>query len=64
MTVNIDMNKAFDKIKWNFLLDILHKLGFHPQWINWIRLCISISSFSKLLNESSYGFFSVSRRLR
>jgi hypothetical protein len=64
IAVNIDMENAFDKIEWNFLLAIRRKLGFHPQWINWIRLCISTSSFSILLNGSSYGFFSPSRGLR
>jgi len=43
MAVNIDMEKAFDKMEWNFLLVILQKLGFHAKWINWIRLCISTS---------------------
>jgi hypothetical protein len=64
MAVNIDMEKAFDKMEWSFLLAILTKLGFHPQWINWIRLCISTSYFSVLLNGSPFGFFSPSRGLR
>jgi hypothetical protein len=34
MAVNIDMEKAFDKMEWSFLLGILTKLGFHPTWIN------------------------------
>jgi len=64
MTVNIDMEKAFDKMEWNFLLAILHKLGFHPTWINWIRICISTTSFSVLLNGSPFSLFSPSRGLR
>jgi hypothetical protein len=55
--------KAFDKMEWNFLFSILHKLGFHAKWINWIRLCISTSSFSVLLNGSSFGHFTPSRGL-
>jgi len=64
MTVNIDMEKAFDKMEWSFLLAILTKLGFHSKWINWIRLYISTSSFSVLLNGSPFGLFSPSRGLR
>jgi hypothetical protein len=60
MTVNIDMEKAFDKIEWSFLLAILTKLGFHPTWI---KLCILTSSFSILLNGSPFGLFSPSRGL-
>jgi hypothetical protein len=64
MAINLDMEKAFDKMEWSFLLAILQKLGFHSRWINWIRLCISTSSFSVLLNGSLFGLFSPSRGLR
>jgi len=64
IAVNIDMEKAFDKMEWSFLLAILQKLGFHPTWINWIRICISTTSFSVLLNRSPFGLFSLSRGLR
>jgi hypothetical protein len=36
MAVNIDMEKAFDKMEWDFLLSIMEKLAFHPKWINLI----------------------------
>jgi hypothetical protein len=61
MAINIDMENAFDKMEWNFLLAILQKLGFQPTWISWIRICISTTSFSVLLNGSPFGFFSYSR---
>jgi len=64
MAVNLDMEKAFDKMEWNFLLVILQKLGFHEKWIHWIRLRITTSSFSILLNGSPFGLFSPSRGLR
>jgi hypothetical protein len=64
MTVNIDMEKAFDKMEWDFLLTIMEKLGFQSQWITWIRLCITTSSFSVLLNGSPFGLFRPSRGLR
>ncbi|XP_062165083.1 uncharacterized protein LOC133871673 [Alnus glutinosa] len=64
MAVNIDMEKAFDKMEWGFLMIIMEKLGFHPIWINWIRICISTSSFSILLNGSPFGHFRPSRGLR
>jgi hypothetical protein len=64
MAINIDMEKAFDKMEWSFLFSILNKLGFHAKWINWIRLCISTSSFSILLNGSSFGHIKPARSLR
>jgi hypothetical protein len=64
MTINLNMEKAFDKMEWSFLLAILQKLDFHSRWINWICLCISTSSFSVLLNDSPFGLFSPLRGLR
>jgi hypothetical protein len=64
MAIKIDMEKAFDHIKWSFILAILSKLGFHPTWINWIQICISSSSFSILINGSPFGLFSPERGLR
>jgi hypothetical protein len=64
MAVNIDMEKTFDKMELNFLLAIPHKLGFHPIWIKWIRLCISTSSFSIFLNGSSFGLLTPSQGTR
>jgi hypothetical protein len=58
------MEKAFDKMEWNFLLSILQKLGFHDKWINWIRICISTTSFSILLNRSPFGHFQPCKVLR
>ena len=57
MFLKLDMEKAFDKIKWNFLLAIMEKLGFHG-------ICISSSSFLILLNGSHFGSFSLERGLR
>jgi hypothetical protein len=55
MAIKINMEKAFDRMEWNFLFAILAKLGFHPTWINWIRICITSPSFSILINGSPYG---------
>jgi hypothetical protein len=64
MAVKIDMEKAFDRMEWDFLLSILTKLGFDSVWINWIRICVSSTVFSILINGSPFGFFTPSRGLR
>jgi hypothetical protein len=64
MAVKIDMEKAFDRMEWDFLLTIMLKLGFHPIWVNWIKICASSSSFSILLNGSPFGNFTPTRGLR
>jgi hypothetical protein len=64
MAIKIDIEKAFDKMEWNFILAILSKLGFHSTWINWIRIYITSPSFSILINGSPYGHFNPERGLR
>jgi hypothetical protein len=64
MFLKMDMEKAFDRMEWTFLLAILEKLGFSSTWISWIRVCISTPSFSILLNGSPFGFIYPSRGLR
>jgi hypothetical protein len=60
----IDMEQVFDRMECEFLLSIMDKLRFHPTWISWIRICISTTSFSILLNGAPFGMFSPSRGLR
>ena len=63
MFLKMDMEKAFDRMEWIFLLAIMEKLGFSSTWISWIRICIS-TPFSILLSGSPFGFFSPSKGLR
>lgn len=51
----LDIGKASDHIEWNFLLLVLEKIGFGGKWINWIKLCVSATSFS-LVNGTTTGF--------
>jgi len=37
----IDFKKAYDKVKWNFLLQMLRLKGFSPKSIEWIKSFIS-----------------------
>jgi hypothetical protein len=52
MEVEIDMEKTFDQMEWNFHLSIMSKLRFHPVWINWIRICITSIYLSIMINSS------------
>ena len=59
-----DIEKAYDQINWNFSVMVLKKMGFREKWIVWIKWCISIASFSILINVSPVRFFNSSRGLR
>ncbi|RVW74271.1 hypothetical protein CK203_051040 [Vitis vinifera] len=60
----LDIEKTYDNVDWSFLLTVTQKMGFGEKWIWWIKWCISIASFSVLVNGTSKGFFQSSRGLR
>jgi len=64
VALKLDMEKAYDRIEWDFLLTCLHHLGFHETWIRWIKECISTVSYSVIINGEPTGFFKPTRGLR
>lgn len=60
----LDIQKAYDHLNWNFLLETLSKNGFGGRWIRWIKFCISTVKLSILINGTPIGFFSSRRGLR
>ena len=60
----LGIEKAYDHLNRDFLLQVLGKMGFGSKWINWIRWCISTATFSVLVNGTPTGFFQSSRGLR
>ncbi|RVX02541.1 putative ribonuclease H protein [Vitis vinifera] len=64
LLLKMDIEKAFDHVNWDFLMDVMSKMGFGHRWINWMKWCCSSATFSILINGSPLGFFRKSRGLR
>ena len=64
MALKMDMEKAYDRMEWSYLLKVMKCLGFNDKWIALVRECISTSSFSMMVNGSPHGMFFPSRGLR
>jgi hypothetical protein len=58
------MNKAYDRISWNFLKVVVSRMGFSINWTKWIMQCVSTVSYSILINGSPSKPFNPSRGLR
>ena len=60
----LDIEKAYDHIRWDFILQTLERMSFGSKWIRWMNWCISTASFFVMFNGSPTGFFRSSRGLR
>lgn len=64
MVFKNDMSKAFDRVEWTFLEEILTALGFDSKWISWIMGCVSSVTYSVLINGQPCGFIIPERGIR
>ncbi|CAN6246948.1 unnamed protein product [Urochloa humidicola] len=48
--LKLDIAKAFDSVRWDYLLEVLQQLGFGSRWRGWITTLLATSSTAILLN--------------
>nr|GFC55640.1 RNA-directed DNA polymerase, eukaryota, reverse transcriptase zinc-binding domain protein [Tanacetum cinerariifolium] len=59
LVFKVDFAKAYDSVRWDFLLDIIHAFGFGSRWCMWIRGIFSSNMASILVNGSPTAEFSM-----
>ena len=64
VAMKLDMSKAYDRVEWVFLENILLKMGFSYTWTGLIMECITTVSYSILVNGEPKGVIVPSRGLR
>ena len=51
------MHKAYDRVEWSFLKEIMLRLGFRQEWVNFIMQCVSTVEYRVRINgEESESF--------
>jgi hypothetical protein len=58
------MENAFDRVRNDFLKDVLNKFGFNQSFIFWVGSCIYNPWIALLINGRSTPFFKSTRGLR
>lgn len=46
MALKIDMTKAYDRIEWVYLRELLNKMGFNGWWIHLVLQCVSLVKYN------------------
>ncbi|GKB60561.1 RNA-directed DNA polymerase, eukaryota [Tanacetum coccineum] len=64
MFFKVDFAKAYDSVRWDFLIDVLEAFGFGPKWCLWIRGIFCFAKASVLVNGSPSDEFSFYRGLK
>uniref|UniRef100_A0A803MSN8 Reverse transcriptase domain-containing protein n=1 Tax=Chenopodium quinoa TaxID=63459 RepID=A0A803MSN8_CHEQI len=60
----VDLNKAYDRIRWDFVEKVLRQMKFPELWIGWIMECISSVSYALLINGEPSRWFNPKVGLR
>lgn len=64
MAIKLDLQKAYDRVSWDFIHSVFLHLGFNEVFANWILNCMSSISFEVLVNGGKSESFKLSRGLR
>uniref|UniRef100_A0A803Q9D0 Reverse transcriptase domain-containing protein n=1 Tax=Cannabis sativa TaxID=3483 RepID=A0A803Q9D0_CANSA len=64
MMIKLDMEKAYDKMDWDFLMEALSFHGFKNPLLGWIKSCIQIQSMNVLINGVKQGSINPTSGLR
>jgi hypothetical protein len=62
--LKLDFEKAYDKVKWSFLQQVLRMKGFHQKWCQWIEDFVTRGSVGIKVNDDIGRYFQTRKGLR
>jgi hypothetical protein len=62
--LKLDFEKAYDKVKWPFLQQVLRTKDFSPRWSSWIKQVMSKDSEGIKVNDSVGHYFQMKKGVR
>jgi hypothetical protein len=40
IVLKLDFQKAYDKVQWDFMMDVMRKKNFPEKWLTWMKQII------------------------
>lgn len=64
MVFKEDFEKAYDSVRWDYLVYMMRRMNFQDRWVRWIEVCLRSERVSILVNGSLTEEFRMERGLR
>ena len=62
--VKLDMHKAYDRVEWVFLENMMRKIGFSERWISLMMACVRSIRYEVRFNSEETDMFVPTRGIR
>ena len=64
MAIKLDISKAYNRVEWVFLREIMLKLGFDDRWVHLAMETVHTAIYSLLINGEPKGYITPSRGIK
>jgi len=55
VSIKLDISKAYNRMDWEYLKEVMIKMGFNQKWLQWMVMCIESVNYNVLVNGEHVG---------